>query len=122
MQSKTRFAAVAAVLAATAALLSAPAQAATSFHLQLGPSAPYGYGYGYGHGPQYNNHWAHTGGHWGSQNPYRARGRDQDRDGIPDRWDRDRDNDGRLNWRDRDRDGDGVRNHRDRFPDNRRRY
>jgi len=50
------------------------------------------------------------------------RGRDRDRDGVPDRFDRDRDNDGRPNWRDRDRDGDGVPNRWDRRPDNPRRY
>lgn len=44
------------------------------------------------------------------------RGRDSDRDGIPDRVDRDRDGDGVRNRADRDRDGDGVRNRSDRRP------
>ena len=44
------------------------------------------------------------------------RGRDQDRDGIPDRVDRDRDGDGVPNRADRDRDGDGTRNRADRRP------
>ena len=63
-------------------------------------------------------------GHVQYHRPYHNgfRGRDADRDGIPDRFDRDRDNDGRPNWRDRDRDGDGVPNRWDRRPDNRRRY
>jgi len=43
---------------------------------------------------------------------------DQDRDGIPNRFDRDRDGDGVRNNRDRDRDGDGVRNNRDDAPNN----
>lgn len=50
------------------------------------------------------------------QNQYR--GRDSDRDGIPNRFDRDRDNDGVRNRNDCDRDGDGVRNSRDRQPNN----
>lgn len=49
---------------------------------------------------------------------YRGHGRDFDRDGIPDRFDRDRDNDGVRNRFDRDRDGDGVRNRFDIAPDN----
>ncbi len=44
------------------------------------------------------------------------RGRDQDRDGVPDRVDRDRDGDGVPNRMDRDRDGDGTRNRADRRP------
>jgi hypothetical protein len=52
-------------------------------------------------------------------------GRDRDRDGIPDRYERnngrgDRDHDGVPNRFDRDRDGDGVPNRFDREPDNRR--
>lgn len=47
--------------------------------------------------------------------------RDQDRDGIPNRFDRDRDGDGIRNDRDRDRDGDGVRNRNDPAPNNPRR-
>lgn len=47
--------------------------------------APPAYGYGHGHG-------------------YRSARRDQDRDGIPNRWDRDRDGDGVPNrWDRRDR-------------------
>lgn len=44
--------------------------------------------------------------------------RDQDRDGVPNRFDRDRDGDGVRNNVDRDRDGDGVRNNRDDAPNN----
>lgn len=47
--------------------------------------------------------------------------RDNDRDGIPNRFDRDLDNDGVRNSRDRDRDGDGVRNRNDPAPNNPRR-
>ncbi|MFC5458822.1 YXWGXW repeat-containing protein [Massilia niabensis] len=66
--------------------------------------------------------------------PQEYRGRDRDRDGIPDRIerhggdtdrdgipnarDRDRDNDGVENRYDHDRDGDGRRNSRDSSPDN----
>ena len=66
--------------------------------------------------------------------PHHYRGRDTDRDGIPDRIerhggdtdrdgipnsrDRDRDNDGVENRYDHDRDGDGRRNSRDSSPDN----
>ena len=53
--------------------------------------------------------------------PDRMERRDTDRDGVPDAYDRDRDNDGVSNRRDADRDGDGVRNDRDRRPDNPRR-
>jgi len=52
---------------------------------------------------------------------WRGWSRDQDRDGIPNRFDRDRDGDGIRNNRDRDRDGDGVRNNRDSAPNNPRR-
>jgi uncharacterized protein YraI len=44
--------------------------------------------------------------------------RDQDRDGIANRFDRDQDGDGIREGRDRDRDNDGVNNRRDRNPDN----
>ena len=99
-------------LAALAASFAAPAAHAgnASIHLQLGPS-PYYPAYtqpGYVvTGPQYyyapqtyhpHRHQYHRG--------YRA---DQDRDGIPNRWDR-------------DRDGDGVPNRFDRRPVNPYRY
>ncbi|MFM9879417.1 MAG: hypothetical protein ACKVOO_03295 [Burkholderiaceae bacterium] len=45
-------------------------------------------------------------------------GRDDDRDGVRNRYDRDRDGDGIRNKNDRDRDGDGTRNKKDRRPDN----
>jgi hypothetical protein len=50
-------------------------------------------------------------------------GRDHDRDGVPDRYERhgrrrDQDRDGVPNRYDRDRDGDGVPNRRDHRPDN----
>ena len=48
--------------------------------------------------------------------------RDRDRDGVADAYDRDRDNDGVRNRNDADRDGDGYRNDRDRFPDDPARY
>ena len=75
-----------------------------------------------------NNRWELQRGSW-------RRG-DQDRDGIPNRYDRDRDGDGIPNRfeggadrdrdgvpnrYDRDRDGDGVNNRRDDAPDNPRR-
>jgi hypothetical protein len=47
--------------------------------------------------------------------------KDRDNDGIPNRWDHDRDNDGRRDNRDRDRDGDGVPNRYDNRPNNPRR-
>lgn len=46
------------------------------------------------------------------------RGGDSDRDGIPNSRDNDRDNDGVANKYDRDRDGDGRPNRRDSAPDN----
>ncbi|MBL8628545.1 MAG: SH3 domain-containing protein [Rhodospirillaceae bacterium] len=48
----------------------------------------------------------------------RSRGwyRDQDGDGVPNRYDRDQDGDGIRNSRDRDVDGDGIRNKRDPNP------
>jgi hypothetical protein len=52
---------------------------------------------------------------------YEYRGRDRDRDGIPDRLEhrgRDQDRDGVPNRYDRDRDGDGVPNRYDERPDN----
>ncbi|MFP5393776.1 MAG: thrombospondin type 3 repeat-containing protein [Gammaproteobacteria bacterium] len=51
--------------------------------------------------------------------PDRYERRDLDRDGVPDAYDRDRDNDGVPNRYDRDRDGDGIPNRYDRRPDNR---
>lgn len=62
--------------------------------------------------------WYSEAGHW------RSRGRDRDRDGIPDRYERhgrDRDHDGVPNRYDHDRDGDGIPNRADRRPDDRRR-
>ena len=56
-----------------------------------------GYG-GPGHGPVYRSDDGHSRGD-------RGRGRDSDRDGVPNRADR-------------DRDGDGTRNRNDRRPDN----
>src|SRR5688572_3820898 len=103
----------AAVIAATAALASAPAHADTSIHLQLGTpyyGAPHYYTYEQPRWVQYDRGYYHGDRH-------ARRGRDRDRDGIPDRYDRDLDNDGRLNDRDRDRDGDGVPNRYDRRPD-----
>lgn len=69
---------------------------------------------------------------YGQPHPYRGRDRDRDgipdrierhggdtdRDGIPNSRDRDRDNDGVPNKYDHDRDGDGRRNSRDSSPDN----
>jgi hypothetical protein len=67
--------------------------------------------------------WARRDGGWYYEparwTPY---GRDRDRDGIPDRYERrrhDEDHDGVPNRYDRDRDGDGVPNRYDRDPDNR---
>jgi hypothetical protein len=54
--------------------------------------------------------------------PDRLERRDGDRDGVPDAYDRDRDNDGVRNRNDGDRDGDGYRNDRDAYPDDRRRH
>lgn len=85
--------------------------------------------------------WVNRDGRWFMEQPrWTPRGRDRDRDGIPDRYehrrDRDRDGiadryerpgridqdrDGVPDRRDADRDGDGVRNHRDYRPDNPRR-
>jgi hypothetical protein len=45
-----------------------------------------------------------------------GRHRDQDGDGISNRYDRDRDGDGIANRYDRDRDGDGIPNRRDSHP------
>ena len=118
------------MLAASAVLVSAPASAGTSVYLQLGSTPTYS-PYYYPQQPSYyyqqpnyysQQHWGQTGYRWDNQPRYYGRGRDQDRDGIPNRYDRDLDNDGRVNSRDRDRDGDGVVNWRDRAPDNRRRY
>jgi hypothetical protein len=76
--------------------------------------------------------WYQDRGHWqmrqgGWLRGGNAGGRDRDRDGVPDRFERphrgygDRDHDGVPNRYDRDRDGDGVPNRYDRAPDNRRR-
>ena len=66
--------------------------------------------------------WVQRDGRWSMEPPrWSARGRDRDRDGVPNRYDRDRDGDGVRNRRDGDRDGDGVRNERDVRPDNPRR-
>ncbi|TWO68732.1 hypothetical protein FN976_22340 [Caenimonas sedimenti] len=126
-RNKSWFIGAAGAVAAAAALLSTPAVAGTSVYVQIAP-AQYGHGY-YGHSGGYGGGqwvpqsvWSGHPGYQGSYGYQGRRGRDQDRDGIPDRYDRDRDNDGRVNWHDRDRDGDGVPNHRDRAPDNRRRY
>jgi hypothetical protein len=133
----------AAAMAAAALLASAPAQAGTSWYVQVAPApvyqaAPYGYQaapYGYQAAPYGYSQWGYQtysqpawvySGYgdnrgWG-HSQRRHGGRDLDRDGIPDRYDRDLDNDGRPNSRDRDRDGDGVPNRYDRRPDNRYRY
>lgn len=75
-----------------------------------------GYVYAQPRWNQRDGHWYMEQGRW-----ERARGRDRDRDGVPDAYDRDRDNDGVSNRYDRDRDGDGVQNRDDRRPDNPRR-
>lgn len=114
---------VAGVLAATAALASAPAHA-LDVYVQVAPQ-PYYQPY---HQPQYYNYqqprYVYGASSYGYNNGhhYGQRRRDLDRDGIPDRYDHDLDNDGRPNSRDRDRDGDGVPNRYDRRPDNRYRY
>ena len=100
------------------------------WYMQQGGWSPHrGGGYyarndGYQRGVYYDRH----------GRPQEYRGRDRDRDGIPDRIerhggdtdrdgipnarDRDRDNDGVPNRYDHDRDGDGRRNSRDSHPDN----
>jgi hypothetical protein len=116
MGSKTWIPGVAAI-AAAAALLAAPAHAGTSITFSVNSPDYYGYSYpgavyaqpGYvytqpGYGYYYDQPtYVYT------QPTYRSghRGyrRDQDRDGIPDRFDR-------------DRDGDGVPNRYDRRPSN----
>lgn len=111
----------AAAIACAAALLSTPAAAQPPvypvYHYQPAPRPVWVPGHWEWQG---NRHaWVH--GHY--EQPYhdgrRARRRDRDHDGIPDRYDRDLDNDGVHNRHDRDRDGDGVRNRHDRAPDNR---
>jgi hypothetical protein len=94
-----------ALMGTAAALLLAPAaHAAASVYVQIGPS-PYYPAYtqpGYVvTGPRYyaapQQYYGHGYNH-GYQRSYR---RDQDRDGIPNRWDRDRDGDGVPNRFDR---------------------
>lgn len=132
MNKRTTIGLLAGVGAAAMALLASPAHADARVHLHIGipgyvqpapvytqPSYVYtqpAYVYSQPGYVQYERPYHH--GYHG----HGRRGRDQDRDGIPDRFDRDRDNDGRPNWRDRDRDGDGVPNRWDRRPDNARRY
>lgn len=119
------------LLACAAALLAAPAQAGTSIHLSVGTPGYYvqpGYGYGQ---PSYvysePSHvysppgyvytqpgyvYTQPNHHYGSRHHgdrYQRRYRDQDGDGIPNRYDR-------------DRDGDGVPNRYDRRPNNPYRY
>jgi hypothetical protein len=118
VRNKSWFIGAAGAVAAVAALLSTPAMAGPSVYVQIAP-AQYGPQYGYGYGQWVAPQPVWNGGYHSYQG---RRGRDQDRDGIPDRYDRDIDNDGRVNSRDRDRDGDGVPNRYDRAPDNRRRY
>ncbi|GGY89236.1 hypothetical protein ACFFTM_14520 [Pseudoduganella plicata] len=74
---------------------------------------------GWDHAPQ--RAWQHNGWHSDGRNRdgwNRGGRRDQDHDGVPNRYDRDRDGDGVPNRYDRDRDGDGVSNRRDYRPDN----
>ena len=66
---------------------------------------------------QRNGRWVLERGRWDRER-YAFRGRDRDRDGIPNRYDRDRDNDGVPNRVDRDRDNDGVPNRFDDRPNN----
>lgn len=129
MGKKTALAFLAATGGAVLALAAAPAHADTRVHLHVGvpsyvytPPAPvYGQpGYVYTQPGYVYTRPGYAQYHRPHRNSFR--GRDGDRDGIPDRFDRDRDNDGRPNWRDRDRDGDGLPNRWDRRPDNGRRY
>jgi hypothetical protein len=107
-------------IASSAALLSTPAQAEVYVH--IGTPGYYGYSNGYYAQPGYVVQPSYGYG-YGYSNHYRSqRGRDSDRDGIPNRYDRDLDNDGRPNHRDWDRDGDGVPNRHDRRPNNPYRY
>lgn len=113
-----------AAVAATLAVLAAPAHAGgASIHLNIGtPGYYYPQPYVYSQ-PSYvytqpSYVYTQPGYVYYGQPRYHRGGRDFDRDGIPNRFDRDLDNDGRPNYRDRDRDGDGVPNRRDRRPDN----
>jgi hypothetical protein len=137
MRTRFRIMSIAAALAATAALFAAPAQAGTSFSVQIGGGVPYGYGYSqpgyvypqpgyvyaqpsygyvqpsYGYvQPSYVYTEPSYNVYYGNQqrsNRGWVNRRDRDHDGIPNRFDR-------------DRDGDGVPNRLDRNPDNRRRF
>ena len=103
-------------IASCAALLSTPARAEVYVH--IGTPGYYGYSNGYYAQPGYVVQPSYGYGYGYSH----RRGRDTDRDGIPNRYDRDLDNDGRPNHRDWDRDGDGVPNRHDRRPNNPYRY
>jgi hypothetical protein len=98
MSKKTWIAIAGAVLAA-GTLVSAPALAGPSIHVQIGTPAPYYYtpapSYYYAPQVQYS-----SGYYYAPQHRGRHR-RDSDRDGIPNRFDRDRDNDGVPNRFDR---------------------
>ena len=107
-------------VAATAAMMGAPkAHAGANVIVQIGAGTPV---YDYGRSYYYTPVPVGQSYYYNSYNQGQRRGRDLDRDGIPDRYDRDLDNDGRPNHRDWDRDGDGVPNRYDRRPDNRYRY
>lgn len=96
------------------------------WYMQQGGWAPHrGDRYAYGGGYQRDGYYGHPQQYRGRDRDrdgipdrYERRGRDFDRDGIPNARDRDLDNDGVRNRRDRDRDGDGRPNHRDDRPDN----
>ena len=93
-----------------------------------------GYVYSQPNWVQRDGRWYFEGARWtprgrdsdrdGIPDRYEQHGRDRDRDGIPDRYEqrRDEDHDGVPDRYDRDRDGDGVPNDRDARPDNPRRY
>lgn len=106
---------LAAAAGAAMFLLAGPAHADARVYLNIGtpayvytppayvysqPQPVYSPGYVYYGQHQYHNRGYYHGGY---------RGRDRDRDGIPNRYDR-------------DRDGDGVPNYHDRRPNNYRRY
>jgi len=110
---KKSFIGLAAAAGAAMFLLAGPAQADARVYLNIGtpayvytppayvyapPQPVYSPGYVYYGQHQYYNHYNRG-----------YRGRDRDRDGIPNRYDR-------------DRDGDGVPNRFDRRPNNYRRY
>jgi len=79
---------VAAVLAASGALLSAPAQARSSVVLSLGvPVQQYSYGYGYPQ-PVYAQPYVYVEPGYRRYYGHRHVPRDSDRDGVPDRFDR----------------------------------